>query len=181
MVLDDDEAVGIAVVVDVQRAAVAERDVALAHSVGFSGVPGRPFGKSSLKRCATGSGTSAETSPPNAAISFTPLDETKLTCGLAITYTVSTSGARWRLSWFIWNSHSKSEMTRSPLTIAFASHRCAKSTTSSRKTSISTFVEMRERAAQELDALLDREHRLLVMRVADDADDDAVEDARARA
>ena len=38
-----------------------------------------------------------------------------------------------------------------------------------------------ERAAQELDALLDREHRLLVVRVADDADDDAVEDpGRAR-
>src|SRR5581483_1978213 len=108
------------------------------YSPGFSGVPGRPFGKSSLNRRATGSGTSAETSPPKTAISFTPLDETKLTLGLAITYTVSTSGARWRFSWFIWNSHSKSEITRSPFTIAFASQRCANSTTSSRKTSIST-------------------------------------------
>jgi len=43
------------------------------------------------------------------------------------------------LSWFIWNSHSKSEITRSPLTITFASHLCAKSTTSSEKTSTSTF------------------------------------------
>src|SRR5207247_890537 len=108
------------------------------HSPGFSGVPGLPSGKSTLNRAATGSGTSSDTSPPNAAISFTPLDETKLTCGLAITYTVSMSGARWRLSWFIWNSHSKSEMTRRPLTITFASHLRAKSTTSSRKTSIST-------------------------------------------
>ena len=33
-----------------------------------------------------------------------------------------------------------------------------------------------ERRADELDALLDREHRLLVLRVANDADDDAVED-----
>src|SRR5579884_2381420 len=109
------------------------------HSPGFSGVPGRPFGKSSLNRRATGSGTSAETSPPYAAISFTPLDETKLTFGLAITYTVSTSGARCRFSWFIWNSHSKSEITRRPFTIAFACQRCANSTTSSRKTSTSTF------------------------------------------
>ena len=31
------------------------------------------------------SGTSSSTFPPNAAISFTPLEETKLTCGLAIT------------------------------------------------------------------------------------------------
>ena len=38
-------------------------------------------------------------------------------------------------------------------------------------------VEAGERAAEELDALLDREHRLLVVRRADDADDDAVEDA----
>ena len=66
------------------------------------------------------------------------------------------SGARCRLSWFIWNSHSKSEMTRSPLTIAFASQRRAKSTTSSAKTSTSTFGRSRERLAQELDPLLDR-------------------------
>src|SRR5207302_9169665 len=105
------------------------------YSAGFSGVPGRPLGKAALNRSATGSGTSAETSPPNAAISLTPLEETKLDCGLAITYTVSTSGARCRFSWFIWNSHSKSEMTRSPFTIAFASQRFAKSTPSSRKTS----------------------------------------------
>jgi hypothetical protein len=72
---------------------VDERELA-PHSPGFSGVPGLPFGKSSLNRRATGSGTRSDTSPPNAAISFTPLDETKLTCGLAITYTVSTSGAR---------------------------------------------------------------------------------------
>ena len=59
----------------------AERDVVLGrcHSAGFSGVPGRPFGNISLKRFATGAGTSAETSPPNAAISLTPLDDTKLT------------------------------------------------------------------------------------------------------
>ena len=37
--------------------------------------------------------------------------------------------------------------------------------------------QMRERVAQELDALVDLEHRLLVVRLADDADDDAVEDA----
>jgi hypothetical protein len=43
-----------------------------------------------------------------------------------------------RLSWFIWNSHSKSEITRRPLTITLASQRRAKSTTSSLKTSTST-------------------------------------------
>ena len=59
--------------------------VELAHSCGFSGVPGRPFGNSSLNRRATGSGTSSSTLPPKLAISLTPLEETKLTCGLAIT------------------------------------------------------------------------------------------------
>src|SRR3989442_1022673 len=42
-------------------------------------------------------------------------------------------------------------------------------------------VEAPDRFVQEADALLDREHRRLVVRVADDADDDAVEDpGRAR-
>src|SRR5207248_2183356 len=57
----------------------------LVYSPGFSGVPGRPFGNSSANRRATGSGTSSSTLPPKAAISLTPLLETKLTCGLAIT------------------------------------------------------------------------------------------------
>src|SRR5436305_9832005 len=125
-------------VVEVDLTVVVDEGQLSRHSSGRSGVPGRPSGKSSASRRATGPGTSSETSPPNAAISFTPLEETKLTCGLAMTYTVSTSGASVRLSWFIWNSHSKSEMTRRPLTIAFASHLRAKSTTNSRKTSIST-------------------------------------------
>src|SRR5512132_1258106 len=64
-----------------QRLELAE----IAHSCGFSGVPGRPFGNSSLNRRATGSGTSSSTLPPKLAISLTPLEETKLTCGLAIT------------------------------------------------------------------------------------------------
>ena len=82
---DHGEPVGIAALHDTQDASAAGVDQVLGHSAGFSGVPGRPSGKSSLKRRATGSGTSPETSPPNAAISFTPLEETKLTCGLAIT------------------------------------------------------------------------------------------------
>ena len=49
------------------------------------------------------------------------------------------SGASVRFRWFIWNSHSKSEITRSPFTIVFAPHRRAKSTTSSAKTSTSMF------------------------------------------
>src|SRR3954467_3141113 len=43
------------------------------YSCGFSGVPGRPSGKSSMNRLATGPGTSSSTLPPNAAISFTQL------------------------------------------------------------------------------------------------------------
>ena len=57
----------------------------LVHSCGFSGVPGRPSGKSCLNLRATASGTSSSTFPPKLAISFTPLEETKLTDGLAIT------------------------------------------------------------------------------------------------
>ena len=113
------------------------------------------------------------------AISFTPLDETKLYCGLAMTYSVSMSGASVRFRWFIWNSHSKSEIARSPLTIVFAPCLRANSTTSSANTSTSTFVTCsRERLLEKRDALLDGEHRSLVLRIADDADDDAVEDLR---
>src|SRR5204863_523614 len=57
----------------------------LVHSPGFSGVPGRPSGNISANRLATAAGTSPSTFPPNEAISFTPLEETKLTSGLAIT------------------------------------------------------------------------------------------------
>ena len=47
------------------------------YSWGLSGAPGRPFGYSSRKRSATAGVTSSPTFPPNDAISFTPLDETK--------------------------------------------------------------------------------------------------------
>ena len=62
----------------------------------------------------------------------------KLYCGLDITYMVSISGASRWLSRFIWNSHSKSAITRRPFTIVFASCLRAKSTTSSWKTSTVT-------------------------------------------
>src|SRR6266536_2933716 len=55
----------------------------LVHSPGFSGVPGRPSGNISANRLATAAGTSPSTFPPNEAISFTPLEETKLTSALA--------------------------------------------------------------------------------------------------
>ena len=42
-------------------------------------------------------------------------------------------------------------------------------------------VELAERILEEGDALLDREQRVLVGRVADDADDDTVEDRRGAA
>ena len=58
--------------------------VGLGHTWGFSGVPGRPSGNSSLNLRATAGGTSSSTFPPKDAISFTPLDETKLNCGRAI-------------------------------------------------------------------------------------------------
>src|SRR5581483_10049866 len=43
------------------------------YSRSDSGVPPRPFGKSSLRRRATAGGTSPSTFPPNDAISLTPL------------------------------------------------------------------------------------------------------------
>src|SRR5207302_7319563 len=49
------------------------------HSPGFSGVPGRPSGNISANRFATPAGTRPSTFPPNEAIYFTPLEETKLT------------------------------------------------------------------------------------------------------
>ena len=69
---------------------------------------------------------------------MTPLEERKLYCGLDIRYIVSTSGARFRFRWCIWNSHSKSEMARRPFTIVRAPKRRANSTTRSENTSTST-------------------------------------------
>ena len=54
--------------------------------------------------------------------------------------------------------------------------RRANSTTSSAKTSTSMLSQSASASRRNCDALLDREHRLLVLRVADDADDDALED-----
>src|SRR5205809_159581 len=62
------------------------------YSCGLTGAPDLALGNNSRKRRATAAGTSSSTFPPKAAISFTPLEETKLNLGLAITYTVSTSG-----------------------------------------------------------------------------------------
>ena len=56
--------------------------------------------------------------------------------------------------------------------------RRANSTTSSAKTSTSTLSWSASASRRNSHPLLDREHRLLVLRVADDADDDAVEDPR---
>ena len=80
------------------------------------------------KREATRSGTKPLISPPNIAISFTPLELRKLNSGAAIMNMLSMSGAIFRFSWFISNSYSKSEMARSPLTITFAPFSRAKST-----------------------------------------------------
>src|SRR2546423_7816493 len=85
---------------------------------------------SSRSRLATPSGTRSSMRPPNVASSLTPLEERKLYCGLAIKYTDSTCGSWLRFSWLISSSYSKSEIARSPLTIAFAPTLCANSTTS---------------------------------------------------
>src|SRR5680860_1338196 len=82
----------------------------------------------SCKRPATASGTSPDRSPPNMASSLTPLEERKLYWGADIRYMLSMSGASLRLSWFISNSYSKSEIARSPFTIARAPLSRAKST-----------------------------------------------------
>jgi hypothetical protein len=70
---------------------------------------------------------------------LTPLDDRKLYCGEAIRYTDSISGSWRRLSWFISSSYSKSEIARSPLTIAFAPTLLAKSTISVENGSTRTF------------------------------------------
>ena len=62
------------------------------------------------------------------ASSLTPLEERKLNSGADIRYMLSMSGAILRLSWFISNSYSKSEIARSPFTIVLAPFSRAKST-----------------------------------------------------
>src|SRR3954469_5379510 len=85
-------------------------------------------------------GTSSETSPPKMASSLTPLDERKLYWGLAMMKIDSISGACLRLSCVISASYSKSEIARSPLTIATAPFSRANSTTRTLNGSARTLV-----------------------------------------
>ena len=66
---------------------------------------------------------------------------------------------------------------RRPFTIVLAPQRFANSTTSPRRRPPDV-VLVTESLLQEGDALVDGEHRLFVARLADDSDDDAVEDHR---
>ena len=94
-------------------------------------------------------------------------------------YIDSISGASLRLSWFISNSYSKSEMARRPLTTAVAPFSCAKSTSRLEKTWTSTFSELGQRLIEERLALLGREQRLLLAdRLVDDPDDHPLEHPR---
>src|SRR5207302_11166850 len=74
----------------------------------------------SFNAVATSLGTRSSLSPPKVASSFTPLELRKLYLADAIRYTDSISGACMRLSWLSSSSYSKSEIARSPLTIAIA-------------------------------------------------------------
>ena len=59
-------------------------------------------------------------SPPKVAISLTPLEERKLDCADRHQVDGSTPSFWWRFNRFISSSYSKSEIARSPLTIALA-------------------------------------------------------------
>ena len=72
----------------------------------------------------------------------------------------SMSGACMRLSWFISNSYSKSEIARRPLTIALRADSRAKSTTSESNGSARTLSRCARRLLDEGEALLDVEQRL---------------------
>ena len=96
-------------------------------------------------------------------------------------YMLSISGASSRLSWFISNSYSKSEIARSPLTTAVASFSCAKSTSRSEKISTSTLSRSAVASSMNALPLLGGEQRLLLAdRLVHDADDHLVEDVRRR-
>src|SRR4051812_10942811 len=73
------------------------------------------------------------------AISLTPLELRNEYCGEENRYMLSISGAILRLSWFISNSYSKSEIARKPLTIALAPCSRANSTTNVSKAFTCTF------------------------------------------
>ena len=90
---------------------------------------------------------------------------------------LSIPGSSLRFSCAISNSYSKSEIARSPLTIALASLSRANSTSRLAKICTSTLAQVGGRLFDERLALLGGEERLLLAdRVVDDADDDAVED-----
>ena len=86
------------------------------------------------------------------------------------------SGASVRFRWFIWNSHSKSEITRRPFTIVLRAPALRELDDELGEDVHLDVVLGAQGLLEEADALLDREHRLLVARLADDADDDPVED-----
>ena len=81
------------------------------YSEGLTGAPGLPSGKdretAALRRAERAVDRAAERRD---LLDAARRDEAVL--GLAMTYSVSTSGASVRLRWFIWNSHSKSEITQ---------------------------------------------------------------------
>ena len=66
-------------------------------------------------------------------------------------YIASISGASLRLSWFISNSYSKSEIARSPLTTAVAP--CSRANSTSRLAMISTSTLPRSAVASSMNAL----------------------------
>ena len=65
-------------------------------------------------------GTNPEISPPSEATCLTRLEDRYICSALVVRNTVSTSALSLRLVSAIWNSYSKSDMARKPLTIALA-------------------------------------------------------------
>ena len=134
-----------------------------------------------MRRRATAAGTNSSTVPPNEAISFTPLDETKLTCGLDITYTRLDLG-RERAVELV---HLELVLEVGDDAEALDEHGrlpAAGELDDELLEDVDLDVlDRRDGLAEQLDALLDREQRRLVLRIADDSDDDAVEDLAPRA
>ena len=148
------------------------------YSPGLSGAPGRPFGYSSRNRSATACGTSSSTLPPNAAISLTPLDETNANCGSGHHVHRLDLGRKQVV---------EAVHLHLPLEVGEHAkpfdHRPRAVTTREVDDQLGEDVDHHvllpgKRILEEGDALLDRERRLLVQRLANDPDDHLVEHRR---
>ncbi len=144
---------------------------------GLSGAPGRPSGNSSAEATGDRSGDElVDLSAERGDLLHAARGDEAVLRARHHVHRLDVGGER-RFRWFIWNSHSKSEITRSPLTIVVRAPAAGEVDDElGEDVDLDVLEPASSASSRNATRSSTREHRLLVVRVADDADDDAVED-----